>query len=93
MPFGNLDIPTYKATKDFSLPFEVKKGEILYLGDMIIDIKKFIKSGNLIHWVDNSERELSEFKEKFPKIDWELFRNHTIREGQIENEKLINFGK
>jgi len=84
---------TKKEKKGFSIPFTIASGEIAYLGDMVINTKEFKKSGTLVKWMDNSDRELKKFKTKFSKIDWSTFTNKTITEGKIENEKLIEFKK
>ena len=93
--FNNLGYiqSTKRERKGFSIPFSVVKGEISYLGDMVINTKEFKKTGTLIRWLDNSERELEKFSTKFSKIDWSTFTNQTIVEGDIENSDLIEFLK
>ena len=82
---------TKREKKGFSIPFKVEKGQIAYLGDMVINTKEFKKTGTLVRWLDNSERELEKFEDKFNSIDWSTFSNNTIEDGNIENEELIKF--
>lgn len=84
---------TKRERTGFSIPFQIQSGKIAYLGDMIINTKEFEKTGTLVKWLDNSERELVEFKKKFTNIDWSTFTNQTITEGEFENKELIKFQK
>jgi hypothetical protein len=84
---------TKREKKGFSIPFKVESGQIAYLGDMVINTKEFKKTGTLVKWIDNSNRELIKFNTKFKNIDWSTFTNQTITEGEVENKKLIEFQK
>lgn len=84
---------TKRERKGFSIPFQVESGKIAYLGDIVINTKEFKKTGTLVKWMDNSEREIMKFKTKFRNIDWSTFNNKTITEGEIENQELIEFKK
>ena len=73
----------------FSIPFEVKKGEIFYLGEFIQDmenknVKPFIKIK------DNFERDKSYFRQNYNLIFWNNAQNKVIKEGN-NGEGLIEF--
>lgn len=56
---------------DFSIPFEVKKGEITYVGE--ININEYAFDGEkLISIGDNYERDIQAFKIKQPTVNWDL---------------------
>lgn len=77
------------TSKKFSIPFEVKKGEISYIGELTYNDKaepgapRIIVSGNF-------ERDLPEFKKKFPSINWDIATDKTVRSGET-GDGLVDF--
>ncbi|WP_294823669.1 hypothetical protein [uncultured Flavobacterium sp.] len=67
-------------SKKFAIPFEIKKGEIAYIGEFSYKDKvdegtpKIFISGNYI-------RDIAEFKKKFPQINWEPAMDKTVKSG------------
>jgi hypothetical protein len=54
----------------FSIPFEVKKGEITYIGE--IGLNEYASKGDsLVKLGDNYRRDIDAIKIKQPNIDWE----------------------
>ena len=68
------------AKKDFSIPFEIERGQITYLGDLIF-YPKGNSEGYLFQWTDNYKREVPILRANFPKIDWDDVKNNTLQEG------------
>lgn len=82
---------TSKGT--FLLPFTVTAAEISYVGDIIIDFEQCKRSEQLLTWKDNCQRELAEFRERLPELDWSTFKNRTITRGYFSYPNLIEFEK
>ncbi|MBL7885368.1 MAG: hypothetical protein JNJ52_01355 [Flavobacterium sp.] len=61
--------------KKFSIPFNVKKGEIVYIGEINID-EHASKSDTLIHLKNEFKRDIAGFKQKSfkSKINWDLVK-------------------
>jgi len=68
------------SSKKFSIPFEVKKGEILYVGELTYN-ENAMPGTPRITVADNMERDLPEFKKKFPNLSWEKAANKTPKSG------------
>ena len=67
-------------SKAFSIPFEIKKGEISYIGEF--SFNDLAEPGNPKLVVYNRYgRDLEEFKKKYPKIDWSLTADKTPKSG------------
>jgi hypothetical protein len=64
----------------FSIPFEIKKGEIAYIGEVTY-IENAEKGTPKIIVANYMERDLTEFKKKFPKIPWNLTVDKTVKSG------------
>lgn len=56
--------------KDFSIPVEVRPGEITYMGEIYFR-EKLENSLLGLSIVDNFERDIKYFKRKNPNLDWE----------------------
>ena len=67
-------------SKEFSLPFEIKKGTVTYLGDLNYDEDAAPGSPRIYIW-DKYGRDMEQLKAKYPGIDWELAENKTIISG------------
>lgn len=64
--------------KDFSIPVEVKPGEITYMGEIIFHEKIFdLLVGLRVD--DNFERDIKYFKRKKPDLDWEKATKSIIQ--------------
>jgi hypothetical protein len=58
------------AFRGFEVPFSVKKGEITYLGNIVIN--EWAKKGeDLVFFSNKFERDLEEFKIKMPTVDFQ----------------------
>ena len=68
------------SSRKFAIPFEVKKGEITYIGDLTYMENAELGTPRIIV-SDNMERDLSEFKRKFPSVAWESASNKTPKSG------------
>lgn len=55
--------------KDFSIPFEVKKGEIVYVGEITINENSL--ENNPIKFSDKFDRDIEAFKTFYPLIHWD----------------------
>jgi len=68
------------SSKLFAIPFEIKKGEITYIGE--IDYKDVAEKGSpRIYVADYFNRDLPEFKRKYPSIDWDKAINKSVKQG------------
>lgn len=62
----------------FSIPFEVKKGEIVYIGDLFID-EYASKTDTMIYLKDNFERDIQGLKVLKPAFDWQNAKKGPIK--------------
>jgi hypothetical protein len=69
-----------KSSKLFEIPFEVKKGEITYLGELSYNDLAEIGTPRLVVY-DRYERDLTEFKKKYPNLDWSVAVDKTAKKG------------
>jgi len=77
------------SSKLFAIPFEIKKGEITYLGE--IDYKDLAEKGTpRIYVADYYNRDIPEFKKKFPSVNWDTAVNKTPKTGN-NGEGVIDF--
>ncbi|OOV20648.1 hypothetical protein BXU10_13995 [Flavobacterium sp. LM4] len=68
----------------FSIPFEVKKGQITYIGE--INLNEFaLKNDTLISLKDNYERDINAIKTKQPTVNWNLAKKSEIKINYITN--------
>ena len=80
---------TVSSSKLFAIPFEIKKGEITYMGEL--DYVDMIKKGDIrIFVADYYTRDIAEFKKKYPAADWDKTINRTPTTGNT-GEGLIDF--
>ena len=63
----------------FSLPIEVQKGVIHYIGNITINLRQVDKS--FIEITDEMAKYEPFFKAKYSSIDWNLLNNKTIKTG------------
>ncbi|KOS06142.1 hypothetical protein AM493_08935 [Flavobacterium akiainvivens] len=76
-------------SKPFGIPFEVKAGAITYIGEMSY-VDKAAKGEPKIFVADYFNRDLPEFKKKYPNIDWEKADNKTPKTGN-KGENMVDF--
>ena len=77
------------SSKPFAIPFEIKKGEITYIGEMAYkDVAE--KGTPRIFVADYFSRDLPEFKNKYPTIDWDKAVNKSVKQGD-NGGGIINF--
>jgi len=69
-----------KSSKLFEIPFEIKKGEITYLGELSYNDLAEIGTPRLVVY-GRYERDLAEFKKKYPNIDWSIASDKTAKKG------------
>ncbi len=62
--------PVEKFVTDFNIPFEVKKGEITYIGEIFID-EYLDKSAEIISVNDKFERDKNAMKNLQKMVNWE----------------------
>lgn len=63
---------------NFSIPFEVKKGEITYVGE--INLNEYaLKDEKLISLNDNYERDIQAIKLKQPIVKWDLTKKSELK--------------
>jgi len=77
------------SSKLFSIPFEIKKGEITYLGEL--DYKDVVERGTpRIFVADYYTRDLPEFKKKYPAVNWDSAVNRTPKTGNT-GDGIVDF--
>ena len=77
------------SSKLFAIPFEIKKGEITYVGEL--DYKDVAEKGSArIFVADYFSRDLQEFKKKYPSVNWDAAINRTPKSGN-NGEGIIDF--
>jgi hypothetical protein len=77
------------SSKLFAIPFEIKKGEITYVGEL--DYKDVAEKGSArIFVADYFSRDLPEFKKKYPSVNWDAAINRTTKSGN-NGEGIIDF--
>ena len=83
------EMGTMSFSRPFSIPFEVKKGEIAYIGELTYH-QEAGQDEPKISVSDNFDRDINELKTKFPAIDWNKSYNKTVKAGENAN-CLIEF--
>ena len=67
----------------FSLPINVEKAKIAYIGNLIINQKTF--ENPMIEITDKLDSDFNYFKNEYKNIDWSLLKNSTITSGNNGN--------
>lgn len=79
---GQYDI----KTGGFSIPYEIKKGEITYIGN--VTFNDYAKKGDLVVGLNNKfERDIKELKKLQPSIDWNNVKNDESRKIEYNDKK------
>lgn len=73
-------------TGGFSIPYEIKKGEITYIGN--ITFNDYAKKGDVVVGLNNKfERDIEELKKLQPSIDWSTVQNDKNRKIEYNDKK------
>lgn len=73
-------------TGGFSIPYEIKKGEVTYIGN--ISFNDYAKKGEMIVGLNNTfERDIEELKKIQPRIDWSSVVNDKTRKIEYNDKK------
>lgn len=76
-------------SNDFAIPFEIKKGSITYFGE-INYVDQAVKGSPRIFVADYFDRDIKEFKAKYPNVMWENTENKTPKSGNT-GQGIIDF--
>lgn len=68
-------------SKEYAIPFEIKKGEITYLGELSYNDRSEPGSPRMIVY-NRYERDLEELQKKYPNIDWKKAVDRTPKSGE-----------
>lgn len=71
-----------KSKSEFSLPFNVQKDSINYIGDFLF-YPNGNENGKLFELSDKYSRDSLKFKEKYPTRNWKTLQNKTIKKGVL----------
>ncbi|WP_348825763.1 hypothetical protein [Flavobacterium aestuarii] len=73
-------------TGGFSIPYEIKKGEITYIGN--ITFNDYAKKGDTVVALNNNfEKDIEALKKLQPTIDWNSAKNDQNRKIEYNNKK------
>ncbi|KAF2511044.1 hypothetical protein E0W72_06520 [Flavobacterium arcticum] len=67
-------------SKKFAIPFDIKKGEITYIGELTYIENAQPGTPRVVIW-DKFDRDKKEFKKKYPNINWDITKNNTVKKG------------
>ncbi|MNK07689.1 hypothetical protein D3C87_256060 [compost metagenome] len=67
-------------SKPFSIPFEIKKGQITYLGELSYNDLAEIGTPRLVVY-GRFDRDMAEFKKKYTNINWDTTADKTVKSG------------
>lgn len=99
-PVGVYEIPSIRLSKNngpfgtstgyshsFSIPFDVRKGEITYVGNIIFNE---YAGGNdsLVMYRNNFERDIEAIQKMQPTLDWSKATNDSSRKLEYNNNKV-----
>ena len=87
--FGNSGMIAMQSTNyvgGFSIPYEVKKGEITYIGN--INFNEYAEEGQQIVTLENKySRDLDALKKLQPSIDWSEVKNDESKKIEYNEKK------
>lgn len=99
-PVGSAEIPSVRLfnnsgmiagqydvrTGGFSIPYEIKKGEITYLGN--ITFNDYAKKGDTVVGLNNKfERDIEALRKIQPALDWNSVKNDQTKKIEYNNKK------
>jgi len=67
-------------SKEYAVPFEIKKGQITYLGELSYNDLSEPGSPRIVVY-GRYDRDIAELKKKYPGIDWNLATDKTVKSG------------
>lgn len=73
----------------FSIPFDIKKGGITYFGELNY-VDQAVKGTPRIFVADYFDRDMAEFKKKYPSLGWDSAENKTAKTGNT-GEGTVDF--
>ncbi|MBB1139012.1 hypothetical protein [Myroides sp. WP-1] len=88
--FTNSGFPALQRTDyldGFSIPFDVKKGEITYVGNIIVNEHSKVKDIRVLY-ENNYEKDINALKTLQPAVDWNKAINDTSRKIEYDNTKV-----
>lgn len=88
--FSNSGIAALQRTNytgSFSIPFDVKKGEITYVGTIVFD-EYAGENDALVSYKNNYQRDILAIKTLQPSVDWSKAINDTNRKIEYNNNKV-----
>ena len=71
----------------FSIPFDVKKGEITYVGNIIFN-EYANENDTLVSYKNNYEKDINAIKTIQPSVDWSRAINDINRKIEYNNNKV-----
>lgn len=77
------------SSKEFAIPFEIKKGGITYMGELDY-VDHAVKGSPRIYVADYFSRDMEELKKKYPTIEWQKTVNQTPKSGNAA-DGMIDF--
>lgn len=83
--------PSFTSVTNFSIPFQVNKGEITYIGE--INVNEYAKKGETIITIaDQFERDKNAMKERFKMVNWDLAVKSKLELQHPDgDEKISNY--
>ena len=88
--FTNSGIAALQRTNysgSFSIPFDVKKGEITYVGNIIFN-EYADENDTLVSYKNNFEKDINAIKSIQPSVDWSKAVNDENRKIEYNNNKI-----
>lgn len=88
--FTNSGIAALQRTNysgSFSIPFDVKKGEITYVGNIIFN-EYADEKDTLVFYKNNYEKDIKAIKTIQPRVDWSKAINDVNRKIEYNNNKV-----
>lgn len=88
--FTNSGVPSLQRTNyvgGFSIPFNVKKGEITYVGNIVFD-EYANKDIIPVNYRNNFQKDINAIKIIQPYVDWDTAINDTNRNIDYNNKKV-----
>lgn len=88
--FSNSGIAALQKTTfsgSFSIPFDVKKGEITYVGNIVFN-EYAEENDTLVSYRNNYEKDINAIKIIQPRVDWSKAINDVNRKIEYNNNKV-----
>ena len=88
--FTNSGVPALQRANysgSFSIPFDVKKGEITYVGNIVFN-EYAGENDTLVSYRNNYEKDINAIKNIQPSVDWSKAINDINRKIEYNNNKV-----